>query len=122
MISTRLKMTACALAALTMSACSSADLEMFNAGLEMYNGVTYYDQTHPNETLECGSGNGYLLLHNGVRNNQQYVYITNRAPIAVTVTLKDAAGGGQSLYSEPGGVSETYWTYPSYGFEFEWRC
>lgn len=111
-----------ALGGLPASACSTEDMEMFNAGLEMYNGVQYYDQTHPNETLECGSGNGYLVMHTGVRNNQQYVYITNRAPIAVTLTLKDAAGGGQSLYAEPGQVSDTFWTYPSYSFDYEWRC
>lgn len=122
MTSTRLKMTACALAALTLSACSTADLEMFNAGLEMYNGVTYYDTTDDPQTLNCRSGNGYLVARSSVRSNQQFVYFSSHTNVDVQMQVKDAADGGTTLYVPAGGTSETYWTYPSYDLEYQWAC
>lgn len=119
---TGLERAACALAALALSACSSTDLEAFNAGLEMYNGVTYYDTTDDPQTLNCRSGNGYLVARSGVRSNQQFVYFTSQTNVDVTMTVKDAAGGGTSLYVPARGTSETYWTYPSYDLEYTWAC
>lgn len=114
MTSTRLKTAACALAGLTLSACSTADLEMFNAGLEMYNGVTYYDVTNADEPYNCGSGQGYMLRHSGVRSNQQYVYFTSHSPrqVEVTLTVSDEVVATYSI--PPYSSSELYWTYPSY--------
>ena len=122
MTSTRLKTAACALAGLTLSACSTADLEMFNAGLEMYNGVTYYDQNVPDESFECGSGNGYITRHRGVRSNQQYVYFTSQTPNEATVHVK--VSGETAAYWTLGAyqTTETHWTYPSYSLDYEWTC
>jgi len=105
-----------------LAGCSTEELVAFNAGLEMYNGVTYYDTNDEPMTLSCRSGNGYLIAHGGVRNNQQYTYVINRAPIDVEVSVKDQAGGGTTLYTSRGQTSETYWTYPSYDLEYSWAC
>ena len=81
-----------AMAGLAASACSTADLEMFNAGLEMYNGVQYYDQTAPDQRFDCGSGEGYVTRHRGVRSNQQYVYFTSHTPNQATIRVNVSGG------------------------------
>ena len=105
-----------------LAGCASEDLAAFNAGLEAYNGVVYYDTTDPDTTLECATYGGYLLMHSGVRNNQQYFYLTSYTDYDVTVSATDEAGGGTSFYVPARGQSDTYWTYPSYGLEYEWAC
>lgn len=109
-------------AATSLSACSTEDMASFNAGLEMYNGVTYYDTTDPTTTMECPSGNGYLLMHSGVRSNQQYFYVTSNTGQDVEVQATDEAGGGTTFYVPAWGQSDTYWTYPSYSLEYQWAC
>ena len=108
--------------AAALSACSTEDLASFNAGMEMYNGVTYYDVTDPNTTLECPTYGGYLLMHSGVRSNQQYFYLTSYTDQDVSVSATDEAGGGTTFYVPARGQSDTYWTYPSYDLEYEWAC
>lgn len=122
MTSTRLKMTACALAALGLSACSTADLEMFNAGLEMYNGVQYYDNTEPDEHFECRSGNGYVTAHSGVRSNQKYIYFTSHAGQEASVALLVSEEEVQRWSLSPGEETDIYWTYPSYSLQISWSC
>ncbi len=118
----RLTIAAVLASALAMTACSDADLANFNAGLEAYNGYSYYDTTDESERLPCGSGNGYLVRHSGVRNNQQYIYFTSQTDIDVDVSVGDQGGGGTSLYVPARGRSEAHWTYPTFEMTYEWRC
>lgn len=111
-----------ALALVSLGGCSTEDLAAFNAGLESYNGVVYHDTTDSPMTLQCASGNGHLIAHGGVRNNQQYTYVVSRAPQGVDVTIRDQAGGGTTVHAPRGGTSQTYWTYPSYDLSYSWAC
>lgn len=111
-----------AMAGLAASACSTADLEMFNAGLEMYNGVQYYDQTAPDQRFDCGSGEGYVTRHRGVRSNQQYVYFTSHTPNQATIRVNVSGETAAYWTLEGYQTSDTHWTYPSYSLDYEWEC
>lgn len=104
-----------------LGACSSTDLAAFAVGMQEANGTYWPDQSESN-TLNCGSGNGYLVEYSGVNGGQGFVYFVSYAPDYTEITVTYDDGDVYDAGISYGETSYIMYNHPGFGWNSSWAC
>ncbi len=117
----RLFVSAACFCLAAVSGCSSSDLAAFNVGLQEAAGTYWPDQSQ-SQTLECRSGNGYLIEYSGVMGGQGYVYFESYADNYVEITVTYDDGDVYNMGLDYGERSDAIYNHPGYAWTSSWGC